>query len=105
MVSRLTCIMGSPGNSICNRAEICAWQERRLRGRHLGRARHPLRDAAAPAAGREAHPLEAAHTAEDLARIADRLNDRPRKTLGFMKPSQDRGDLNRSETTRPTSGD
>lgn len=29
-----------------------------------------------------------AHTAEDLARIARSLNNRPRKTLGFMKPSE-----------------
>jgi transposase, IS30 family len=29
-----------------------------------------------------------AHTAEDLARIAASLNNRPRKTLGFMKPSE-----------------
>ena len=28
------------------------------------------------------------HSAADLARIAARLNDRPRKTLGFMKPSE-----------------
>ena len=28
------------------------------------------------------------HTAEDLARIAASLNNRPRKTLGFMKPSE-----------------
>lgn len=28
------------------------------------------------------------HTAEDLVRIARSLNDRPRKTLGFMKPSE-----------------
>jgi IS30 family transposase len=30
----------------------------------------------------------AAFTAEDLARIAASLNNRPRKTLGFMKPSE-----------------
>jgi IS30 family transposase len=29
-----------------------------------------------------------AHSAEDLARIATSLNNRPRKTLGFMKPSE-----------------
>jgi transposase, IS30 family len=29
-----------------------------------------------------------AHSAADLARIAATLNDRPRKTLGFMKPSE-----------------
>ncbi len=29
-----------------------------------------------------------AHSAEDLARIARSLNNRPRKTLGFMKPSE-----------------
>jgi IS30 family transposase len=29
-----------------------------------------------------------AHSAEDLARIAASLNNRPRKTLGFMKPSE-----------------
>jgi IS30 family transposase len=29
-----------------------------------------------------------AHNAEDLARIARSLNNRPRKTLGFMKPSE-----------------
>jgi IS30 family transposase len=28
------------------------------------------------------------HTAEDLARYADSLNNRPRKTLGYMKPSE-----------------
>ncbi len=28
------------------------------------------------------------HTAEDLARIAGSLNNRPRETLGFMKPSE-----------------
>jgi IS30 family transposase len=28
------------------------------------------------------------HTAEDLARFADSLNNRPRKTLGYMKPSE-----------------
>jgi transposase, IS30 family len=28
------------------------------------------------------------HSAEDLARIARSLNNRPRKTLGFMKPSE-----------------
>jgi IS30 family transposase len=29
-----------------------------------------------------------AHSAEDIARIARSLNNRPRKTLGYMKPSQ-----------------
>jgi IS30 family transposase len=28
------------------------------------------------------------HSADDLARIARSLNNRPRKTLGFMKPSE-----------------
>jgi hypothetical protein len=28
------------------------------------------------------------HSAEDLARLAHSLNNRPRKTLGFMKPSE-----------------
>jgi transposase, IS30 family len=28
------------------------------------------------------------HTAEDLARFARSLNNRPRKTLGYMKPSE-----------------
>jgi IS30 family transposase len=28
------------------------------------------------------------HTAEDLARYAGSLNDRPRKTLGYLKPSE-----------------
>ena len=28
------------------------------------------------------------HTAEDLARFAYSLNNRPRKTLGYMKPSE-----------------
>jgi IS30 family transposase len=28
------------------------------------------------------------HTAEDLAAIARSLNNRPRKTLGYMKPSE-----------------
>jgi transposase, IS30 family len=28
------------------------------------------------------------HTAEDLARYARSLNDRPRKTLGYLKPSE-----------------
>jgi len=34
-----------------------------------------------------------AHPAEDLARIAASLNDRPRKTLGFMKPSEKLAEL------------
>jgi IS30 family transposase len=33
------------------------------------------------------------HTAEDLARIAASLNNRPRKTLGFMKPSEKLAEL------------
>jgi transposase, IS30 family len=33
------------------------------------------------------------HTADDLARIADSLNNRPRKTLGFMKPSEKLAEL------------
>jgi transposase, IS30 family len=33
------------------------------------------------------------HTAEDLARIAASLNGRPRKTLGFMKPSEKLAEL------------
>jgi len=28
------------------------------------------------------------HSIDDLARFADRLNSRPRKTLGYMKPSE-----------------
>ncbi len=28
------------------------------------------------------------HSAEDLARSAASLNDRPRKALGYMKPSE-----------------
>jgi IS30 family transposase len=28
------------------------------------------------------------HSAEDLARVAASLNTRPRKTLGFMSPSE-----------------
>jgi hypothetical protein len=35
----------------------------------------------------------AVHSAEDLARIADSLNNRPRKTLGFMKPSEKLAEL------------
>jgi IS30 family transposase len=33
------------------------------------------------------------HSAQDLARIAASLNDRPRKTLGFMKPSEKLAEL------------
>src|SRR5262249_38058880 len=33
-------------------------------------------------------PDQPAHSAADLARIAASLNGRPRKTLGFMKPSE-----------------
>jgi IS30 family transposase len=33
------------------------------------------------------------HTAEDLARIARSLNGRPRKTLGFMTPSEKLAEL------------
>jgi IS30 family transposase len=32
-------------------------------------------------------------TARDLDRIAKSLNDRPRKTLGFMKPSEKLAEL------------
>jgi transposase, IS30 family len=34
-----------------------------------------------------------AHSAQDLARIAASLNNRPRKTLGFMKPSEKLAEL------------
>ena len=34
-----------------------------------------------------------AHTAEDLDRFAPSLNNRPRKTLGFMKPSEKLAEL------------
>ena len=34
-----------------------------------------------------------AHSAEDLARFARSLNNRPRKTLGFMKPSEKLAEL------------
>jgi transposase, IS30 family len=34
-----------------------------------------------------------AHSAADLARIAESLNNRPRKTLGFMKPSEKLAEL------------
>jgi IS30 family transposase len=33
------------------------------------------------------------HTAEDLARIADSLNNRPRETLGFLKPAEKLAEL------------
>jgi IS30 family transposase len=33
------------------------------------------------------------HSAEDLARFARSLNNRPRKTLGFMKPSEKLAEL------------
>jgi IS30 family transposase len=33
------------------------------------------------------------HTAEDLARFARSLNNRPRETLGFMKPSEKLAEL------------
>jgi IS30 family transposase len=33
------------------------------------------------------------HSAADLARIAASLNGRPRKTLGFMKPSEKLAEL------------
>jgi IS30 family transposase len=33
------------------------------------------------------------HSAEDLARIARSLNNRPRKTLGYMKPSEKLAEL------------
>ena len=34
-----------------------------------------------------------AHTAEELAGIAGSLNNRPRKTLGYMKPSDKLAEL------------
>jgi hypothetical protein len=34
-----------------------------------------------------------AHTADDLARYARSLNNRPRKTLGYRKPSERLGEL------------
>ena len=34
-----------------------------------------------------------AHNAADLAAIADSLNSRPRKTLGYMKPSEKLAEL------------
>jgi IS30 family transposase len=34
-----------------------------------------------------------AHSAEDIARIARSLNNRPRKTLGYMKPSEKLAEL------------
>jgi transposase, IS30 family len=34
-----------------------------------------------------------AHTADDLARFARSLNNRPRKTLGYMKPSEKLAEL------------
>jgi IS30 family transposase len=33
------------------------------------------------------------HTAADLARIADSLNNRPRETLGFLKPTEKLAEL------------
>jgi len=33
------------------------------------------------------------HSAEDLARIARSLNNRPRKTLAYMKPSEKLAEL------------
>jgi IS30 family transposase len=33
------------------------------------------------------------HSAEDLARFAASLNNRPRETLGFMKPSEKLAEL------------
>jgi transposase, IS30 family len=33
------------------------------------------------------------HSADDLARVARSLNNRPRKTLGFMKPSEKLAEL------------
>jgi IS30 family transposase len=33
------------------------------------------------------------HSAEDLARIAHSLNNRPRKTLGYLRPSERRAQL------------
>jgi IS30 family transposase len=35
-----------------------------------------------------ARRLTTVHSAEDLARFARSLNNRPRETLGFMKPSE-----------------
>lgn len=35
----------------------------------------------------------AVHTADDLARIATSLNNRPRETLGFMNPSEKLAEL------------
>jgi IS30 family transposase len=34
-----------------------------------------------------------AHSAEDLARFAASLNNRPRKTLGYLKPSEKLAEL------------
>jgi IS30 family transposase len=34
-----------------------------------------------------------AHSAEDLAQFAASLNNRPRETLGFMKPSEKLAEL------------
>jgi len=34
-----------------------------------------------------------AHTAEELDRVADELNDRPRKRLAFRKPIEQIGEL------------
>ena len=33
------------------------------------------------------------HSAKDLSRIAALLNDRPRKTLGYLKPSEKLAEL------------
>jgi IS30 family transposase len=33
------------------------------------------------------------HSSEDLARVAESLNNRPRETLGFMKPSEKLAEL------------
>jgi IS30 family transposase len=38
------------------------------------------------------------HTADDLARIANSLNNRPRETLGFLKPAEKLTEL-RAHTT------
>ena len=35
----------------------------------------------------------AVHSVEELARIADSLNHRPRKTLGYMTPSEKLAEL------------
>lgn len=44
------------------------------------------------------------HTAEDLARFADSLNNRPRKTLGYLKPSERLAELLATSTAGPANG-